>query len=77
MASVAATVVASSIAEDMLQDDGGAEAIKLMEGEGYKRRVKRKKSHTKMGGVVENRFLLVLKNYRMPFLMIHWYIVYE
>ena len=28
MASVAATVAASIIAEDMLQDDGGAEAIK-------------------------------------------------
>ena len=37
MASVAATVVASVIAEDMLKDDGGAEAIKLMEGDGYKR----------------------------------------
>ena len=52
MASVAATVVASLIAEDMLEDDGGAEVIKLMEGDGYKRRVKRKMSHTKMGGVV-------------------------
>ena len=52
MASVAATVVASIIADDMLKDDGGAEAITLMEGDGYKRRVRRKKSHTKMGGVV-------------------------
>ena len=52
MASVAATVAASIIAEDMLKDDDGAEAIKVMEGDGYKRRVKRKKSHTKLGGVV-------------------------
>ena len=52
MASVAATVVASIITDDMLKDDGRAEAIKLMEGDGYKRRVKRKKSHTNMGGVV-------------------------
>ena len=52
MASVAATVAASIIAEDMLKDDGGAEAITLMEGDGYKRRVKRKKSPTKMGSVV-------------------------
>ena len=52
MASVAATVAASIIAEDMLKDDGGAEVIKLMEGDGYKRMVRRKKSHTKMVGVV-------------------------
>ena len=52
MASVAATVAASIIAEDMVKDDGGAEVIKLLEGDGYKRRVRRKKSHTKMGSVV-------------------------
>ena len=52
MASEAATVVASLIADDVLKDDGGAEAIKVMEGDGYKRRVKRKKSHANMGSVV-------------------------
>ena len=57
MASVAATVVASMIADDVLQDDGGAEAITLMEGDGYKRRVKRKTSHANIGGVVANNSL--------------------
>ena len=52
MASVAATVVASMIADDMLKDDGGAEAIKVMKRDGYKMRVKRKKSHANMDGVV-------------------------
>ena len=52
MASLAASVVASMITDDMLQDDGGEEAITLLEGDGYKRRVKRKKSHANMGSVL-------------------------
>ena len=50
MASVAATVVASMIADDVLKDDGGADAITLLEGDGYKRRVKRK-SYMQIWGV--------------------------
>ena len=61
MASVAATVAASIIAEDMLKDDGGAEAIKVMDGDGYKR-VKRKKSYTRMGGVVAKQVANKLQN---------------
>ena len=37
--SVAATVFASTIADDVVKDDGGAEVIKVMEGDGYKGRV--------------------------------------
>lgn len=38
MASIAASVVASMLIDDMLKDDGGVEATKLMTGEGkYKR----------------------------------------
>ena len=42
MASLAASVAASMVIDDMLKDDGGVEATKLKEGDGYKRRVKRK-----------------------------------
>ena len=49
MASLAASIVASMIIDDI---DGGVEATQLMEGDGYKRRDKRKKSHAKMGGAV-------------------------
>ena len=52
MASLAASIVASMIIDDMLKDDGGAEATQLMEGDGYKRRTSKTKSHVKMGGVV-------------------------
>ena len=52
MASLAASIVASMIIDDMLKDDGGAGAAQLMEGDGYKRRTSKTKSHVKMGGVV-------------------------
>ena len=52
MASEAATVVISMIVDDVLKDGGRAEAIKVMEGDCYKRRVMRKKSHANMGSVV-------------------------
>ena len=52
MASLAASIVASMIIDDMLKDDGGAEATQLMEGDGYKRRTSKTKQHGKMGGVV-------------------------
>ena len=51
---LAASIVASIILDDMLQDDGGVEVTQLMEGDGYKRRTGRTKSHAKMGGVVAN-----------------------
>ena len=34
MASLAASVVASMVIDDILKDDGGAEATTLMEGDG-------------------------------------------
>ena len=52
MASLAASIVASMIIDDMLKDDGGAEATQLMKGDGYKRRTSKTKQHRKMGGVV-------------------------
>ena len=45
------------IINDMLKDDGGAEAAQLMEGDGYKRRTSKTKSHVKMGGVVAKTVL--------------------
>ena len=52
MASLAASVAASMVIDDMLKDDGGVEATELMEGYGYKRKDKRKKSHVNMGSVI-------------------------
>ena len=52
MVSLAASIVASMIIDDVLKDDGGAEAIQLMEGDCYKRRTGKTKRHTKMGSVV-------------------------
>ena len=47
MASLAASIVASMIIDDMLKDDGGVEATQLMEGDGYKRRTGKTKRHAK------------------------------
>ena len=52
MASLAASILASMIIDDMLKDDGGAEATQLMEGDGYKRRTGKTKWHAKMGSTV-------------------------
>ena len=52
MVSLAASIVASMIIDDMLKDDGGAEATELMEGDGYKRRTDKSKRYVKMGSVV-------------------------
>ena len=52
MASLQTSIVVSMIIDDMLKDDGGAEATQLMEGDGYKRRTGKTKWHAKMGSVV-------------------------
>ena len=49
MVTLAGSVVASMVIDDMLKDDGGLEATQLLAGDGYKRR--KYKSHAQMGSV--------------------------
>ena len=51
MAGLATSIAISMVLDDMLQDDGGMEAMKLMSGEGYKRESRSRKIN-KMGGAL-------------------------
>ena len=51
MASLATSIVASMVIDDMLKDDSGV-VTQLLEGDDYKRRRYKLKSHVKTGGVV-------------------------
>ena len=51
MASLAASIVALMVIDDMLIDDDGVEATQVMEGGGYKRRTGKTKSYVKMGRI--------------------------
>ena len=51
MAGLATSIAISMVLDDMLKDDGGVEAMKLMSGEGYKRE-SRSRTGRKMGGAI-------------------------
>ena len=47
MASIAVSVIASMVIDDMLKDDGGAEAAGMMTGEGKRKRKRRTRRKNK------------------------------